>query len=322
MERGQGLSLVELAVVMLIVALLLAAALIPFSTQIDLKNTADTQRTMESIKEAVMGFVQANGRLPCPANGTTPDGGVDTTTWPPNSIAAGVEQWDPAAGARRCLTASGVVPWATLGVLATDAWGRRFSYRVSPAFADDVSLWKTWSSVQNAVGPPALPAPQTVPSIPSPQNQTPACNPAPAPALSSFALCSLGDIVVFTRSETTHAVSPLGAGVPVVIISHGKNGYGAFQATGNRIIGPNDLNADGVPDQDVDEAANATGNTVAALVPPTYNQWAFYSRSPIRPTSPCSDTAAGQSLCEFDDIVVFVTSNVLIARMVSAGRLP
>ena len=107
MSRGKGFSLVELAVSLAIIALLLAGALIPLSAQIDVRNGADTQRSMESIRDAVMGFAQANGRLPCPANGATPAGTVDTTTWA-TAVGAGAEQWDPPNN--RCYTVFGVVP--------------------------------------------------------------------------------------------------------------------------------------------------------------------------------------------------------------------
>ncbi len=80
MSKSKGFSLVELAVALAIIALLLAGALIPLSTQIDVRNGADTQRSIESIRDAIIGFAQANGRLPCPANGATPAGTVDTTT--------------------------------------------------------------------------------------------------------------------------------------------------------------------------------------------------------------------------------------------------
>src|SRR6266705_5121804 len=77
MNRSRGLTLAELAVALAIIGLLLAGALIPFSTQIDVRNTADTQRAMESVREAIIGFAQANGRLPCPADGTIAAGGTN-----------------------------------------------------------------------------------------------------------------------------------------------------------------------------------------------------------------------------------------------------
>ena len=313
MSRSKGFSLVELAVAVAIIALLLAGAMIPLATQIDVRNVADTQRSMESIREAIMGFAQANGRLPCPAAGGTPAGTTDTTTWA-TPIAAGAEQWDPAN--LRCYIEFGVVPWAALGVPETDAWGRRFSYRVSPAFADDVNLWKTWSSAQNTAGPPALPAPQIVPAIASPKNQNPSCAPTPAPTLSSFAICSLGDIAIFTRGGSTTTAVPLGTALPAVIISHGKNGFGAWQTNGTRL--------NPIPTGN-DEAANVNMNTTATPSG-SYQSWAFYSRIRTPAAAGCVDpvppATSAAPACEFDDIVVMITSNALIARTVAAGRLP
>src|SRR5258708_14413553 len=94
MIRSRGFSLVELAVALAIIALLLAGALIPLSTQIDVRNGADTQRSMESIRDAITGFAQANGRLPCPANGATPAGAIDDPTWA-SPAGAGAEKRDP-----------------------------------------------------------------------------------------------------------------------------------------------------------------------------------------------------------------------------------
>jgi len=309
MSKSKGFSLVELAVALAIIALLLAGALIPLSTQMEVRNVADTRRTMESIREAITGFAQANGRLPCPAAG---------------NLAAGTEQFT----APSCTALMGVVPWATLGVSETDSWGRRFSYRVSPAFADSVenppgTPFATWNTRATAYTPPAPPPtflPQSVSSPPSPANQAPSCNLTTPPTLSSFALCSLGDIAVFTqvRVGPTTTVVPLGVALPAVIISHGKNGFGAWQANGTRLnpippVGNND------------EAANVNGNTQATPAG-GYPSWAFYSRTPtpaaagcIDPVFPATNTAPS---CGFDDIVMMITSNALIARMVAAGRLP
>jgi len=257
MRRNKGFSLVELAVALAIIALLIAGALIPLSTQMDVRNVADTRRTMESIREAVMGFAQANGRLPCPADGTVAVG----------VAGAGTEQ----VSGTVCTAAFGTVPWVTLGVPETDGWNRRFSYWVSPVFSDAISL--------NTFG----------------------CAPTPTPMQSSFALCSLGTLTVNTRKESDHSVTAVGLVLPAVIISHGKNGFGAYTPGG----GPRRAVPAGT-----DEAANATdaGTT-------------FFSRTPTPSVSGCNDAAAGP-FCEFDDIVMMISSSALIARMVAAGRLP
>jgi len=287
MNPSRGFTLAELAVAVAIIGLLLAGALIPFSTQIDVRNTADTQRAMESVREAIIGFAQANGRLPCPADGSIAAGLAN----------AGTEQFNGTS----CTASLGVVPWATLGAPETDAWGRRFSYRVSPAFAD-ASTTSTWAT--------ATPA--------SPANQSQPCAPTPLPtAPTTFALCSLGDIAVFTRGSTTAAV-PMGSALPAIIISHGKNGGGAWQTNGIRL--------NPIPTGN-DEAANINGGNPTATPSGGYPSWAFYSRTPTPAASGCVDPipggpASSAPLCEFDDIVVVISSSTLIARMVAAGRLP
>src|SRR5437899_4702155 len=305
MGKSKGFSLVELAVALAIIALLLAGALIPLSTQIDVRSGADTQRSMESIREAIFGFAQASGRLPCPANGATP-AWTHATPTRPAPISAGAEQFN--TGANVCYAVMGVVPWTTLGVAETDAWGHRFSYRVSPAFADGNSA-STWVSSTTLTNPASA------------GNQNPPwpCTPIPLPAApTSFALCTLGDIAVFTRGDATTTAVPLGTALPAVFISHGKNGFGAWQTNGTRL---NPIPAGN------DEAANAFGN-VPATPSGGYVNRTFYSRTRTPPVAGCVDPApppAPQSAappCEFDDIVMMISSSALIIRMVRAGRLP
>jgi type II secretory pathway pseudopilin PulG len=335
MNRSKGFTIAELAVAAAILALLLFGAMIPFSTQVELRNVGETQRTMDTIKEAILGFAQANGRLPCPANERTQSGTVDSSTWP-TPVAAGAEQWDPAL--TRCYVAIGVIPWTTLGIAEADAWGRRLTYRVSPAFADAISLntWQSMASATFAANPTlyidtAASWSQQNPTFPrSPADQNPTCPLSvgvppgvppqhlltPAPALSSFALCSLGDIAVFTR--TVSQAVPLAAAVPAVFVSHGKNGYGAWQSSGTQIVGP---------PAGTDEAANTTnGGNPKATPTGGYLSWAYYSRNQTSANSGCADPApyasSGAPLCEFDDIVVMIPLNTLITRMVAAGKLP
>jgi prepilin-type N-terminal cleavage/methylation domain-containing protein len=283
MIRGRGFSLVELAVALAIVALLIAGALIPLSTQMDVRNVADTRRTMESIRDAIIGFAQANGRLPCPAAGTVPRGGTDAAGRP-----AGAEQLNPTTlpppSTATCANSFGVVPWTTLGVPETDGWGRRFSYWVSPIFADGLGTATFNNSFPSAQNPPC----------PTPL--------IPTPTQSSFALCSMGSFTVNTRNESTHTASALGLALPAVIISHGKNGAGAYTQGGATLPAPTGA----------DEIANAS-HTPAANV--------FYSRPPTPAASTCNDQT-GPAFCEFDDIVAMIASNTLITRMVAAGKLP
>lgn len=107
----QGFTLVELTVVLVIVALLLGGMLIPLTAQQDIRQQADAEKQLTETRDALIGYAQINGRLPCPA-----------------SAPAGTGQEDCAAGN------VGFVPWAEIGVQPSDPWGRMIRYRVSAAF--------------------------------------------------------------------------------------------------------------------------------------------------------------------------------------------
>lgn len=291
--------------VLFIVGLLLAGALIPLTTQMEIRSIAETRRVMDQINEAIVGFAQANGRLPCPANPTLATGTSN----------AGVELYT----APSCTALMGVIPWATLGVPETDAWGRRFTYRVASVFSDAIasSTFNTDTSLPTYLAP--APSPNGV------QTSSLDCTgPAPTPTQSSFALCSLGEIAVLDRSinaALVHSTSVLGSGLPAVFVSHGKNGHGGYQTDGVQIAG---LTAS------TDQAANAAGGTwgcpsgTCASGTYFYN-YLFYSRAqtPTPDIPPgCSENATGLPFCEFDDIVYMISAPTLVSRMVSAGRLP
>jgi prepilin-type N-terminal cleavage/methylation domain-containing protein len=246
-RHAAGFTLVELAVVLLILGLLLGGLLAPISVQLEQQSIKDTQRKLDEIKEALIGFSLANGRLPCPADGATPSG----------SSGSGEESYNSTTG--QCnITTDGVVPWATLALPETDAWGRRFTYRVRQDWADQVN--------------PAASA-------------TADCTEVAANA--SFALCSEGNITVKDGSGASG--KNVAKNVPAVIVSHGKNGYGAYLPNGTRLP----LSGDS------DEQEN------------TDNDATFVSRSPGKYPDDL-----------YDDQVVWISPSILKNRMVQAGRLP
>ena len=109
-----GFSLVEMAIVLLIVGLLLGGLLAPLSTQMNSGRVKSTQQILQSVSDALIGYAITYGRLPCPD--TTGDGLEQT---PPCPTGANSE---------------GNVPWVTLGVGRKDAWGLPLRYRPTLAY--------------------------------------------------------------------------------------------------------------------------------------------------------------------------------------------
>lgn len=129
LSAARGFSLIEMAVVIFIIVLLLGSILVPLTTQVEQRQISDTQKTLEEIREALIGHALAYGYLPCPDK-TAGVGGAGTAN-------DGVE--DVTAGGVCVTTSLGVgqgnVPWVTLGVGASDVWGNRYRYQVTPAFS-------------------------------------------------------------------------------------------------------------------------------------------------------------------------------------------
>jgi prepilin-type N-terminal cleavage/methylation domain-containing protein len=265
--RMRGFTLAELAIVVAVIALLLGGLMLTLSTQTELRRISDTQRTLDLAKDALIGFAMTRGRFPCPADPTIATG----------TLNAGVERSD-------CWTVAanqfGALPWVTLGVSETDAWGRRFSYRVFSDFADP----------NNTTVGPVSATPPDCPATPPVDATKP-----------SFMLCSQGNVTAQTRNPTDRSLRTLAATLPVVVISHGANGFGARQSDGTLLPAP----------PGADEAANAN--------PASVN---FRVRETIRGAPGCDDATAGVPLCEFDDLVSWVPLPVLMNRMVASGKLP
>lgn len=137
-----GFTLVEMAVVLVIVGLLIAAFLTPLSAQRDLRDYSESRARLEQIREALYGYAIINGKLPCST----------TTTDPTDNVNYG-------HGDAACLltAAAGVLPWKDLNVSAVDSWSSPRSqavdpwtgywvYRVDPAFTTSFSLTTTASA--------------------------------------------------------------------------------------------------------------------------------------------------------------------------------
>ncbi len=271
----RGFTLVEITIVVLVLAVLLASLLGPLSVRIEQQQIRKTLDHMQEIKEALYGYAMANGALPCPD--TDADGNGDgladqDTSTPP-----------------QCADPEGWLPFQTLGVPAGDAWGYRFRYRVIPAF--------------------------TVPNIN-------AADPAGdcAPGDGNLDLCGGGSddlyITVQSRPYTLpHTPTVIGT-APAVILSHGKNGYGATRTSSTCIppVSPG-------PPPGPDCMSSAPNNTDEQKNTDP-SRTAFVSRHYTASSGPCDDDDNNAAYCEYDDIVVWISPNILRYRLVQAGRLP
>lgn len=120
-QRYDGFTLVEMAIVLVIFGFVLGALFLPLQAQREQVFQAQTEATLENAKRALVGFAQQQGRLPCPA--TAASNGAELPL-----------------GGGACTQQVGFLPAATLGVEPTDAqgfaldgWNNRIAYAVTQA---------------------------------------------------------------------------------------------------------------------------------------------------------------------------------------------
>lgn len=114
-----GFTLIEVAIVVAIIAVLMTLGLGFLNSQISSNAYLITKRRMELVRDALIAHLGAHRRLPCPIAPTgTPVTGVEPT---------------PTGSPPACPDAVGVLPYTTLGIsreTAEDGWGDLFSYQV------------------------------------------------------------------------------------------------------------------------------------------------------------------------------------------------
>jgi prepilin-type N-terminal cleavage/methylation domain-containing protein len=145
LKQQNGFSLVEMAVVVVILGLVLGALLLPLQAQRAQIFQTQTENTLETARRALLGFAQANGRLPCPA------------------IAASNGLESPLGGGT-CTFKLGYLPAATLGIrpvddsgFVIDGWNNRIMYAVAQHHAGGAATSDyTTTGDMNTVGITAL----------------------------------------------------------------------------------------------------------------------------------------------------------------------
>lgn len=139
--KQHGFTLVEMAIVLVILGFVLGALLLPLQAQRQQLAQSQTESTLENAKQALLGFAQSKGRLPCPATAAS------------NGLEAPL-------GGGTCTSQLGYLPAATLGAqptdtngFAVDAWNNRIMYAVAQNSAGGLATSDyTTSSDMNTVG--------------------------------------------------------------------------------------------------------------------------------------------------------------------------
>jgi prepilin-type N-terminal cleavage/methylation domain-containing protein len=129
MKPGQtGFTIVEIAIVLLIVTILLGYSVAMFPVQKELKQYRHVQTEMDSVIEHLIAFAQVNGRLPCPD--TIADSDLSGNT---------VDGVEDQVGTNACEAYFGFLPGRTLGIngkynaagVLVDPWNTGYGYAIS-----------------------------------------------------------------------------------------------------------------------------------------------------------------------------------------------
>lgn len=201
MKQAQlGFSLVEMAMVIIVIGLLLGGLLMPVASQIEQEKRQLTQKRLETIKEALLGFAIDKGYLPCPAD--DPNSGQGQTVVDPTV--------HPQPAAKPCTLQEGYLPWIDLALdkAKKDAWGRPFRYTLDQALLDEIRDIddNTLTQIEDNSGTAYIA--RSIPSVKMGTNGM-----------------QLNGNLTITHLDTTPAVTPTPPQVVAIIYSCGKNGY-------------------------------------------------------------------------------------------------
>jgi len=132
-----GFSLVEIALVLVIISILLSAATVPLASLEGQRRERRLQADLSSVRDALIAHMVSHGALPCPVGPVASAGPLGSTSAP----AGAGGQRSAVATHGRCATFRGGVPAAALSVAGAvdaagallDPWGRAYRFALSDA---------------------------------------------------------------------------------------------------------------------------------------------------------------------------------------------
>ena len=261
MKRQAGFTLIEMAVVVFLIGLLATMGISALKAQLASAAISATKKKQDTIKDALIAYLGKNRRLPCPA---TDNSGREGT--------AGVRlnQISP-----NCPTYFGIVPYVDLGLpksAALDGWENFFSYAVS----------QQWTATLLTTTAPTAGGSTT--------NN----------AVNAFNVGNTGALTINDRIPTSpYTTTPTSTNTVIVVISHGKNGSGAYTVKGTW-------------------NASATAGTDESANDPTPASWSdphttFFQREYTEVNVPIYGA--------FDDVVTLLTPNDLLTPLIKDGSI-
>lgn len=284
--KEKGFSLIIVAIAVLLMGICIQYGVGFFKTETDTERERLTEIKINRLTAMLSAYVQQHERLPCPAS---PAGGN------PANLNFGLEDIS-APNATSCTggRTEGIVPYRTLNIDVTDvkdAWGNYITYAVSPVFvdiqADSNSVYYRcrtafWQNVTTNTNYDRFKARFCCPS-----NNTYGVGTdllitgEPALPRATGNMSSPDTLATSTPPGNTSVDT-----WAMVLVSHGRNGHGAFLGNGTN----NKLTFTGIS---AAEAENADGDRTFQTTQRRLVKGSNY----------------------FDDIIVFMTQSQLYARL-------
>lgn len=297
MKAQQGFTLIELAIVLVIVTLLVGGLAMPLAAQIEARRIGETRKTMEEAREGVLGYAMSHSvASPCTCiyqADSTPDFTTSTcptpvcpTTYTPSATLTltlsrhflpcpDMKSDDPEPnldndgdGTLTDLNNGREDRRPGIAVASTDPLGPNCA---APSSSGNLPWVTLGTAAQDAWG----------------NRLQYAIDRDYGNSANGFTNAFIGDRQICSTSTGGCASGTIARDIPAVVISYGPNGWGALNVNNSVLANPTSA----------DELENTNLNT------------AYVSRSPTKPGA-----AAG----EFDDLVVWLSHQLLISRVCPA----